>query len=72
VFFVTLTACRLFRFGVEGILARIYGRSIVGWLDSDLFHDIVAGFIALAIVLTIVSIVRLARTSRPAKRSAAA
>jgi membrane protein YqaA with SNARE-associated domain len=71
-FFTTLAICRVFRFGLETVLALVYGRRIVSWLDSDVFHDIVAGFIALAIVLTIVSIVRLVRTSRPAKRSAAA
>jgi len=72
VFFVTLTGCRLFRFGVEGLLARIYGRSIVGWLDSDLFHDIVAFFSFLAIALTTFSVVRIVRTTRSAKRRAAA
>ena len=63
IFLATLTACRLFRFGLEAVLAVIYGRSILLWLDSDLFHDIVAFFIFLAVVLTTVSIVKVVRTS---------
>lgn len=63
IFFVTLTACRLFRFGIEAALALIYGERIVRWLDSDLFHDIVSVFIVLAAVLTTISIVKVVRTS---------
>jgi membrane protein YqaA with SNARE-associated domain len=62
-FFVTLTACRLFRFGLEAALAVIYGRSIILWLDSDLFHDIVVFFTVVALVLTTMSIVKVVRTS---------
>jgi membrane protein YqaA with SNARE-associated domain len=72
-FFVTLTLCRVLRFGLEAALAAIYGRRIVGWLDSDLFHDIVSVCIVIAIGLTTLSIVRLVRsTRRPSKRRAAA
>src|SRR6185295_9800532 len=46
-FFGTLTVCRLLRFGVEAALALRYGRSILAWLDSEIFHDIVAFFIVL-------------------------
>jgi membrane protein YqaA with SNARE-associated domain len=63
-FFVTLAACRIFRFGLEAALAVVYGRSILAWLDSDLFHDIVGFFIMLAIVLTVVSIARLVLSTR--------
>jgi membrane protein YqaA with SNARE-associated domain len=62
-FFVTLTACRLFRFGLEAVLALIYGPRILVWLDSDLFHDIVAFFGIVAVVLTTMSIVKVVRTS---------
>jgi hypothetical protein len=62
-FFITLVVCRLFRFGVEALLARIYGHSIVAWLDSDLFHTIVASTIVLAIALTALSIVKLLRST---------
>src|SRR5262249_4439286 len=42
VFFATLAACRLLRFGTEAALAVVYGAHIVGWLESDTFRDIAA------------------------------
>lgn len=71
-FFGTLVVCRLLRFGVEAWLALLYGRRIVAWLDSDLFHDIVFGCIVIAIALTTLSIVKLARSTRPRPNRAAA
>jgi membrane protein YqaA with SNARE-associated domain len=72
-FFVTLTVCRILRFGLEATLGAIYGRRIVGWLNTDLFHDIVSGCIVIAIALTTLSIVRLVRSTRwPTRRRAAA
>jgi len=70
-FFVTLVVCRLFRFGIEAALAVVYGHSILRWFESDLFHDIVVGLIALAIVLTALSLVRLIRSTRTSGRRAA-
>src|SRR5262245_28167478 len=69
-FFITLAACRLIRFGIEAVLAVIYGPRILSWLDSDLFHAIVLFFIAVACVLTVVSIVKLIRSSRTLGRHA--
>ena len=71
-FFVTLALCRLLRFGVEAVLARTYGRSILSWLESDLFHDIVLFVIVVAVVLTALSIVKLVRSARGAKPRRAA
>jgi membrane protein YqaA with SNARE-associated domain len=71
-FFVTLGVCRVLRFGLEAWLAVVYGRRIIRWLDSDLFHDIVGFFIVLAIVLTAVSIYKLVRSTRPARKKRAA
>jgi len=71
-FFVTLVGCRIFRFGLEALLAIVYGRSILAWLDSPLFHDIVAFFIFLAVVLTTMSIVKIVRSTRGEKRRRAA
>ena len=71
-FFVTLVVCRIFRYGLEALLAVVYGRRILSWLDSDLFHDVVAFFAVLAIVLTTISIVKIVRSTRPAGRRAAA
>jgi len=68
-FFATLTVVRLFRFGVEALLAVYYGRGILRWIESDVFHDVVVFVIAVAVVLTIVSMVNLARPSRAAVTS---
>jgi membrane protein YqaA with SNARE-associated domain len=68
-FFVTLTLCRLLRFGLEAALAVAYGPSILSWLDSDLFHDIVAACIFVALTLTALSVIKIIRTSaRPKGR----
>jgi membrane protein YqaA with SNARE-associated domain len=71
-FLVTLAACRIVRFGAEAALAVVYGGRILSWLDSDLFHDIAFGCIALAAVLTSLSMVRLVQSTRPVKRRRAA
>ena len=71
-FFFTLAACRLLRFGAEAALAAAHGERILGWLESNVFHDIMSGFIVLALVLTAMSLVRIVRTTRPARRRRAA
>jgi len=73
IFFVTLTLCRLLRFGVEALLAVVYGNSVLAWLDTDLFHDIVGFFILVAIALTAITLVRLWQSTRstPRRRAAA-
>ena len=71
-FFSTLTACRILRFGGEALLAVYYGRQILVWLDSDIFRDIVASVIVLAIAISVVSVVRLVRATRPRRRKRAA
>jgi membrane protein YqaA with SNARE-associated domain len=71
-FFVTLAVCRLARFGAEALLAAAYGPQILGWIESDVLNEIVGWLIALAIVFSVVSIVRLIRSSRPVSRRAAA
>jgi membrane protein YqaA with SNARE-associated domain len=71
-FFVTLAICRILRFGLEAAFARVYGRRILTWLDSDLFHDVVLFFIAIAIALTLVSLVQVVRAARPGRRPIAA
>ncbi len=71
-FFTTLAACRILRFGAEAWLAVIYGRRIIAWLDSYLFHDIVFACIVLAAALTTFSIVKLVKSTRPRTKRAAA
>ena len=71
-FFVTLAVCRLIRFGLEALLAGIYGRSLLTWFESDVFHDIVIAISALGIALTILSLVKLLTSSRSPRHRAAA
>jgi membrane protein YqaA with SNARE-associated domain len=71
-FFATLVACRLIRFGLEATLAATYGGRIVSWLESDLLYDIASFFIGLALLVSVISIIRLIRSSRPQKRRAVA
>jgi membrane protein YqaA with SNARE-associated domain len=70
-FFITLTVCRLVRFGLEAALAVVYGRRILTWLDSDLFHDVVSFVIVAAGVLTIMSVVKLIRSTKTSGRRSA-
>jgi membrane protein YqaA with SNARE-associated domain len=70
-FFTTFFMCRLIRFGIEAVLAVWYGRRILLWLDSQLFQDIVTGCIGLAVMLTTLSIVRVIRSTKRSRRSAA-
>jgi membrane protein YqaA with SNARE-associated domain len=71
-FFVTLAICRLIRFGLEAWLAGIYGRSLLTWFESDIFHGIVVVMSALGIAFTIASIVKLLASSRSRRQRAAA
>jgi membrane protein YqaA with SNARE-associated domain len=72
-FFITLIICRLFRFGGEAALARVYGRNILSWLESDLSYTIVSALTFMAIALTTVSVIQIVRTSgrRSARRARA-
>jgi membrane protein YqaA with SNARE-associated domain len=67
-FFITLAVCRFVRFGAEAALAVLYGSRIIGRLDTDLFHDLVFACIAIAVVLTVLSIVHLVQSTRPVKK----
>ncbi|HZP49330.1 MAG TPA: VTT domain-containing protein [Vicinamibacterales bacterium] len=70
-FFLTLAIVRIVRFGIEAALAVVYGNRIIGWMDSDIFHDVVAFFMFAAFALTAWSIVKLIRSSRTSGRRSA-
>jgi len=70
-FFVTLAVCRLFRFGLEALLADIYGPRILAWLDSEFFHNVVVALSLVAVLLTIAALAKLFTSSRPTRRAAA-
>src|SRR4030095_17236542 len=57
-FFVTLTLCRLLRFGVESLLSVWDCRRILSWFDSDLFHTVLTLIILAAIAVSVVSTIR--------------
>jgi membrane protein YqaA with SNARE-associated domain len=62
-FFSTFGIIRLLRFGIEASLARMYGRRVLGVLQSDGFQTVVVGFIVIAIMGTIISAVVLWRNT---------
>ncbi len=70
-FFVTLTICRLVRFGLEAALALRYGRGVLAWLDSDRFHEVVTFFVVVAIALTALSLVQVVGATRAPNRKRA-
>lgn len=63
-FLGALAAVRMLRFGLEAALAAQYGRGILAWTRTPMFRMIVDGFIAIAVIGTIVSAVLLLRGSR--------
>jgi len=63
-FLPALAAARVLRFGIEAALAAYYGRGILRWMRTPLFEAIVAAFITLAVIGTIVSAVLLWRRAR--------
>jgi membrane protein YqaA with SNARE-associated domain len=63
-FFLTFALVRLLRFGTEAGLARVYGRGILRVLQSDVFQMVVVGFIVVAVVGTVMSVIMLWRSTR--------
>jgi membrane protein YqaA with SNARE-associated domain len=63
-FFAALAAVRALRFGIEAGLACRYGSGILRWTKTPTFEMVVAGFIALAVIGTIVSAVLVYRNSK--------
>jgi membrane protein YqaA with SNARE-associated domain len=68
-FLSTLMAMRAIRFGIESMLARRYGTGILGWMKTPSFKMVVGGFIALALIGTVVSAVALIRSTRRGAKS---
>jgi membrane protein YqaA with SNARE-associated domain len=68
-FFLTFSAMRLLRFGIEATLARRYGRGILRVLQSDSFQFVVLAFIIVALMGTTVSAALLWRSTRTRRPS---
>jgi membrane protein YqaA with SNARE-associated domain len=60
-FFVTLTVCRLIRFGGEAWLGQRYGQYALRWLESETAERVVFALVVLAIAAGLVSLGRLRR-----------
>jgi membrane protein YqaA with SNARE-associated domain len=71
-FLGTLTACRVLRFGAEAVLAVIYGRHLLVWVDSDIFQAILLATMVLGVALTAFSIAKFLKSSRATRRTVAA
>jgi membrane protein YqaA with SNARE-associated domain len=54
-FLTTLAAARAVRFLAEAALAALYGRRILGWMQSTVFEAIIAVMVVLAVVGTAMS-----------------
>ena len=67
-FFATLVVVRLFRFGLEGYLARLHGRRIISWLESDVVQNIVFACIVLGVGLTAWTLYKFFKSPRPTPR----
>jgi len=61
----------LVRFGIEGVLARVYGRGILRVLESDTVQTVVIGFIIIAVIGTVASAIVMWRNTRQPRMSPA-
>jgi membrane protein YqaA with SNARE-associated domain len=63
-FLLVFGASRVIRFGIEGILARRYGASVLPMLESDLAQQIIGALVAVSILGTVIGIARMWRATR--------
>jgi len=63
-FFLTFGAMRFLRFFAESMLAVIYGRRILTWLQSDIFEYVIVSLMILALAGTAITIVQMIRKTR--------
>jgi len=66
-FLVVFAAARVIRFGIEGVLARRYGASVLRVLESDLAQQIVIALVIVSILGTVVGIARIWQGTRRPK-----
>jgi len=63
-FLLVFAGARLIRFGVEGVLARRYGASVLRLLESDIAQRIVIGLVIASILITAITVARVWRGTR--------
>ena len=55
---LTVFLGRLLRFGIEAVLALYFGRQLIAWINSDVLAYFVYGLVAIAIVLSTLSLMK--------------
>jgi membrane protein YqaA with SNARE-associated domain len=63
-FLLVFGVARLFRFGVEGVLARRYGTTVVRMLESETAQRVAIGLVIVSILGTVITIARVWHLSR--------
>jgi membrane protein YqaA with SNARE-associated domain len=63
-FLLVFAAARVIRFGIEGILARRYGASVLRMLESDLAQQIVTALVIVSILGTVTGVTRMWHSTR--------
>lgn len=63
-FLLVFAASRVIRFGIEGILARQYGASVIRILESELAQQFVTTLVIVSILGTLIGIARLWQGTR--------
>jgi membrane protein YqaA with SNARE-associated domain len=56
---LVFAAARVIRFGIEGVLARRYGASVIRVLESDLAQQVVTALVIVSIMVTVIGIARM-------------
>jgi membrane protein YqaA with SNARE-associated domain len=67
-FFLVFAGARLIRFGIEAVLARQYGESILPVLRSDTVQAVIVGFVVLVIAGTTFAVVQMWRRTKAVRR----
>ena len=70
-FLLVFGTARVIRFGVEALLARRYGESVVNVLESDIARPVAIGMVIVSILGTILTIARVWRSTRQPRMASA-
>jgi membrane protein YqaA with SNARE-associated domain len=71
-FFTTLGLVRLFRFGVEALLAYLYGTTIIRWFSLENFQYAAISLAVIALVGSAITAYRLVRNTQAHRRASRA
>ena len=68
-FLLVFAVSRVIRFGIEGILARRYGASVIRMLESELAQQFVTALVIVSILGTVIGIARMWQGTRQPGRA---